>query len=233
MSLTTNIVAYWKLDESTGNPADATGNGNGLTNSGGTYAAALINNGLDLGSGNDVLNSGNYTYINSAMGIASGGDFSISLWFKRHQEITSSPGSVFFLSRRINGNGGLYQVQYNYNGGVENIGWNDGGAVGSHTVTLGTTWHHLVVARASSSSTIYLDGSSIGTQATGTTSESSNYLQIGCAGTQYFNAAIFDEIGVWSRGLSSTEVTKLYNSGAGLQYPFPTVSTGSFLTAML
>jgi hypothetical protein len=30
-----------------------------------------------------------------------------------------------------------------------------------------------------------------------------------------------DEIGIWSRALSATEVTSLYNAGvAGVQYPF-------------
>ena len=29
-----------------------------------------------------------------------------------------------------------------------------------------------------------------------------------------------DEVGIWSRTLTSTEVSDLYNSGSGLQYPF-------------
>lgn len=31
-----------------------------------------------------------------------------------------------------------------------------------------------------------------------------------------------DEMGIWSRTLSGTEITTLYNSGAGIQYPFST-----------
>lgn len=37
-----------------------------------------------------------------------------------------------------------------------------------------------------------------------------------------FRAGRIDEVGVWNRALNSTELTALYNSGAGLQYPFST-----------
>ena len=41
--------------------------------------------------------------------------------------------------------------------------------------------------------------------------------------SQYF-AGTIDEVGIWSRALTSTEVTSLYNGGAGFQYPFVTAS---------
>jgi hypothetical protein len=39
-------------------------------------------------------------------------------------------------------------------------------------------------------------------------------------------AGTFDEIGFWSRALSSEEILMLYNGGTGLSYPFDS-STGS------
>jgi len=36
--------------------------------------------------------------------------------------------------------------------------------------------------------------------------------------TQYTNG-IIDEVGIWDRVLTSTEITELYNSGVGKQYP--------------
>lgn len=43
---------------------------------------------------------------------------------------------------------------------------------------------------------------------------------------------LIDEVGIWSRAIDSTEVTSLYNGGAGLQYPFTTDNaiTGSGTT---
>jgi len=31
---------------------------------------------------------------------------------------------------------------------------------------------------------------------------------------------VIDELGIWDRVLSASEVTELYNSGSGFQYPF-------------
>ena len=36
---------------------------------------------------------------------------------------------------------------------------------------------------------------------------------------------VIDEVGLWSKVLSATEITDLYNSGAGFAYPFDPVST--------
>lgn len=33
-------------------------------------------------------------------------------------------------------------------------------------------------------------------------------------------ASAFDEFGIWNRALTASEITELFNSGAGLQYPF-------------
>lgn len=38
-----------------------------------------------------------------------------------------------------------------------------------------------------------------------------------------------DEVGIWSRALSSSEITELYNGGAWLQYPFTTTQWNFFM----
>jgi hypothetical protein len=74
--------------------------------------------------------------------------------------------------------------------------------------------------------TFYLDGSSLGTA--GAVPQSFNgYWRIGGSiltswpniSGGSFNGSI-DEVGIWSRALTSSEVTSLYNSGSGRQYPF-------------
>jgi len=45
-----------------------------------------------------------------------------------------------------------------------------------------------------------------------------------------FFDGMIDEVGVWSRLLTSDEVTTLYNAGAGLSYPF---SSGTVATHFL
>ena len=43
------------------------------------------------------------------------------------------------------------------------------------------------------------------------------YNNFGASGSATYN---FDELGIWSRALNVAEVAQLYNSGAGLSYPF-------------
>ena len=53
MALLTNIVAYWKMDEASGNPVDATGNAFTLTNTNiVTYPTGKINNGATTSTSN-------------------------------------------------------------------------------------------------------------------------------------------------------------------------------------
>jgi hypothetical protein len=69
---------------------------------------------------------------------------------------------------------------------------------------------------------MYLNGSLLYTDP----AFSSNYstyttrFSIGNFNNGQFSSANVDEVGVWNRVLTSAEVTQLYNSGAGLQYPF-------------
>ena len=73
MSLTTNIVAYWKFDESSGNAMDSTGNGNTLTNVNTvTYSAGKINNGANF-----VAASSQYFSATAAAPASGNGSFSI------------------------------------------------------------------------------------------------------------------------------------------------------------
>ena len=53
---------------------------------------------------------------------------------------------------------------------------------------------------------------------TGTISNIYNF-NIGARSNTQFFAGLVDEVGVWDKELSSSEVTELYNSGAAKQYP--------------
>ena len=74
MSLTTNLVSYWKLDESSGNAADSVGS-NTLTNTGtATYGTGKINNGI-------VLNGSSQYAVNTSLSSSiSNSSYSVSAW---------------------------------------------------------------------------------------------------------------------------------------------------------
>jgi len=80
-------------------------------------------------------------------------------------------------------------------------------------------WHHVVVTKEGSSVKVYVDD-------TNTYSGSYTYtigdynMYFGTWNYHSFRDGKIDEIGLWSRALTSDEVTELYNSGAGFTYPF-------------
>jgi hypothetical protein len=90
-------------------------------------------------------------------------------------------------------------------------------------------WIHFVITIDVSSQTFvfYKDGSVVASTTPGTDASSiadtNASLYIGSCfdgGLMDFMNGAMDEIAIYSKILSSTEVTQLYNGGAGLQYPF-------------
>lgn len=222
MSLTTNLVAYYKLDDNTGtSAADASGGGlTGTLIGSPTWTAAKINSGLSFGGTSDYV---------KVLSFPMGPDFSLSCWINA----TSFPHSYNAIATCINATTDYWsplvkstgQLAYYINTG--NQFSYDG--TGANTLATGT-WYHLVFTYDSTggSAVGYVNASVDGSISVfGTLPINTGEMRIGSqsnAAGREFNG-IIDEVGIWSRALTSTEVTSLYNSGAGLQYPF---SVGSF-----
>jgi hypothetical protein len=92
-----------------------------------------------------------------------------------------------------------------------------------------TNWHFVVVTQTGTSApTIYVDGSSVNVSllytAGADTKPSAQGSAIGVRGLSgvHFYTGSIDEVGIWSRALTSGEVTILWNGGAGLAYPLTT-----------
>lgn len=213
MSLTDNIIAYYKLDESSGNAADSVGSNTG-TNTDVTYASGKINNAgtFNGSSGKIVLASQPVT--------GSPVTASFTCWFK-----TSSATRQGILTFGDSSTSKDCLQLYIYTDYKLHLDFTaTGGPNTTGTVNDGN-WHFAAISISSGTATLYMDGSSIGTVGSGdlkisTSGTQFKHIGVDPSGTpHYFNGQI-DEVGVWSRALSSTEVTALYNSGNGLQYPF-------------
>lgn len=239
MALTDNLRAYWKTDESSGNAIDSSGNGYTLTNVNSVaYSTGKINNGADFGSSDANKNLS----TDSNLGISTyDADFSVSLWVKLNTEITS--GSYMFIEKILGPSTNVlgYTIRYEYNSGTIRlrIARERHGVIGYYnyyTVTLGTTgWHHIVLTYDNdlNGGTMkgYLDNTEITSQTScaGNGKNDATLITKTCigagwngysTGTSDNALAIIDEIGVWNKPLSTTEISSLYNSGYGLQYPF-------------
>lgn len=212
MALTDNIVAYYKLDESSGNAADSVGS-NTLTNSSVTYASAKINNGA-------VFN-GSAKYDSVTGTFPASGNFSMSFWYYGNAASGLIAGDWTIAKRNIFVNMTSNSIAlYRGDGGT-----NQSAAPTTSTTIANNTWTHVVFTQSGTTGTVYLNGVSNATSnltytggASTTNTVNFGYYNNG-APSAYITATL-DEIGIWSRELTSTEVTSLYNSGAGLQYPF-------------
>lgn len=215
-------VAYYKLDESSGNASDSI-NGKTLTANGTvTYGAAKINNGASA-TWNDTNYLTNSSLLASNLGT---GDITMACWFKKSTPSTqdytptimslgvnsgASNYRIYLVTEKTTG----YAILASYDGTGTNV---------SSTVNIANnSYHYVVGTRSGTTMKIYVDGTEVAS-ATGTARNiTGNSLKIGTVGGGIYDVlgdATIDEVGIWNRALSSTEVTALYNSGNGSQYPF-------------
>lgn len=233
MALTDQLVAYYKLDESSGNPLDSSGNSRTLTNTNtATFGAGKINNG-----GIFAAASSQYFTRADVLGTTIGGPITISAWVN----FTSLPSLTNGMAI-VAVNGGAttpyisYYIEYFNNLTVYELRFHRdrsfvAGVSNNYAVTLNTgTFYHIVLTYDGTNLRGYVDGALV----TGPTSRTGDGTTGGVTASgvgaetidpvgKFLDGKI-DEVGVWSRELSSTEITELYNAGIGLQYPFITAA---------
>ena len=230
MALTDNLVSYYKFD-SGALTTDSVG-ANTLTNNNtvaGT-ASGKIGYGADFGtSGSKFFNR------TDALGLTTSSAYTYSVWFKLNIELGADYYTIGGL--KIGANGGqsnFLALLYDYNGGTRRLHAQIYRSVNGtifNTITLGTTnWYHLVFTDTGTTQTLYLNGISVGTPTalSGTqVINSEPEFTIGSYpnGAGLYNLAITDEVGIWSRALSATEVAGLYNNNLGSQYSFTDLKT--------
>lgn len=221
MALDTNLVSYFKLDESSGDASDSVGS-NTLTNTGTVaYASCLINNGADFGTTNahskKLENAG-------GLGVDMSGSYTVSTWIKVRTLPASGDTRRFIDWRSQTGTASYLLVDYNNNGGTPRIQVNSGGTTTNYNHTLSTSaFTRVTVTKSGSTITLYINGSSA-TTGTASNADAGAGFTLGNAdgGTSIGLACYMDETAVWSRAISGAEDLELYNSGTGKAYPFGT-----------
>ena len=210
MALSDNLVSYWKFE---GNSNDELGGNNG-TDTSITYGSSYgkIDQGALFDAGGDKIDC-------ASAGIPTGtSSRTFSAWVKL-------TGAVLVF---VYGNGAsagqmmsLYMNTTNINmfGIAADVNISNSSSTG--------TWYHLVMTYNGTTVEIFKNGSSVGTGTPTLNTAASSTFTIGHDNGTWAgggSSGNIDELGVWSRVLSGTEISDLYNGGAGLAYPFTTTS---------
>ncbi len=199
-----------------GNSNDATGNANNGSDTAITYGTAYgkINEGASFNGTSSYINLGTPSDLNIT------GALSICAWVH-----PTNFSNYWWIVAKTVGNGGTqetYEFRIEATTGKINLLGPGTNAISTVALTAGA-WNFVCATRdASNNVALYVNGSAAGTGTSAApTSLATTPTYIGTRGDNYtyFNG-YQDEIGIWSRVLTSTEVSTLYNGGAGLTYPF-------------
>ncbi|MGB5019049.1 MAG: LamG domain-containing protein, partial [Candidatus Moraniibacteriota bacterium] len=222
------LVGYWSFNEGTGTLAgDASVNKNtGTLTNGPTWVSGKLGQAVSLDGVNDYIDMGNSSALKPSF------PFSVSTW-----AMIPSGGSAVMITTADTvspvGEYSGYSVAIATNQIVAMVGNNAGWCSGTYRnayVTNSTTlnvnqWYHVTAVFTNASSfSVYVNGSSVALTQSGTNGISIGYaagvpLRIGrrfnsCPDTTYYDKGIVDELRIYNRALSGTEITNLYNLGA-------------------
>ena len=203
------LQAYYTADNT---PNDALGTYNGTLVNGATYGTGIINQGFSLDGVND------YVDISTSFGQSFSAPTSAhtySAWVyptsvSGFNFIINNGTSTIGTSMLLNGN----KISFFFNGGVNQT-------FSNVTVPINTWTLVTVVYNGSGNVSFYKNGVfDVSKVASWTESAGTSLTNIGSyVKANHFFDGIIDEIGAWNRALDSTELTELYNSGVGKQYP--------------
>ena len=207
--LKASLLAWYKMDETSGDRADSTGNYNLTAWSNPGSAAGVIGNCVECTfAGNTILTT--------AVGKAWDGKLSVSLWVKRDANPPAQQ-DFFWISESVVDATALLGFSVRA-GGL--LAVHHGTVIETAPSNIGS-WYHVVwtFEGASNKYAYYVNNSLVasGTEAQ-TNSHSDNQIFL-CHGASRFDGYL-DLVGVWKRVLSAQERADLYNAGAGLDYPF-------------
>jgi len=208
-----DLVSRWEFDESNGNIAYDSANGNHGTIYGATWTSGIINGALNFDGLDDYVNVGD----NPSLDFGDADSFSICAWIKYSGTMDGERHSIVG-KRNHDGNAwqegyGLWVTFNNLYFHIEDTSNTYVGIFGS-TLAADNKWHHVAAVRNTTEDKLYLyiDGSFDATPVEDTTTNTlsgNEPLTIGRShGDNYFTG-IIDDVRIYNHALSENEIREL------------------------
>lgn len=174
-------------------------------NSGFTFGAAKLTNGATAAQNTDLMTGDE---------VCPAGEKTVLMWFN-----ATADGSTTYLYysqsqweffEDLSGND-KFTCRMRDGGSVQKVAYADS----THTTG---TWYFVGCMYNGSDFCVIVNGAAQGCVAVTSAGNCADDFDIGKSGSTPLG--VYDEVVVWNRGLTPTELTALYNSGDGCEYPF-------------
>lgn len=231
-SLASGLVGYWRFEDGSGSllAVDSSGNGNTgtLNNMDGNTAwtNGRVGGGIAFDGINDFINVPNAPSLEVGR---NGADFSVAFWINLGQGFTGAwrnflhkgatdAERTFAIWMSFESNRLHYRIS-------TTAGFNEGGDSAA-AISVGS-WTHIAYVKSGNTLRLYINGSANATaNLTGTVISNTGPLRIGKDPWYPGVLSTFDDLRIYNRALSSTEITRLSNVQSNLQL-VPPVSRNS------
>lgn len=210
--ITNGLVGHWKLDESSGTTASDNAGGNDGTlismNPGSDWVTGKVDGALDFDGSNDYVDCGNGVSLS-----LTGTSITVIAWVRWDSNDSWSAIAMKTSSGSWTNGYGLYA----HSNGTVNFyvtRWNQNRASASFAAD--GAWHHVAGTYDGSSVRIWVDGVEGTPDAyTGNITDAADSFEIGrgASNSYNFNGSI-DDVRVYNRALTPTEVQTLYSLGS-------------------
>ncbi|MEI6357963.1 MAG: LamG-like jellyroll fold domain-containing protein, partial [Verrucomicrobiota bacterium] len=197
------LVGWWRAE---GDPRDMLANGHGT--SGGKFEPGVVGQAFSFGGTAPGIIVGDPAAFHTQ-------DFSIEAWVKRAS--TSLASQLGFGAALFSGGGGSYSLVILDDGalGVSQVGVDKVLSTGRVT---DTRWHHVAVTKAGPDVRFYIDGAAAGSAGYDRTFTFGTPFAIGSLGVtigqNYTFLGSIDELSLYKRALSATELGSIYSAGS-------------------
>ncbi len=207
-----NLVAYWNLDESSGEAIDSLSLNNGTNNGAEQNVAGKINTAYDF-IPSDYVDMGDFTI--------SSDNISISAWVK----FTNVAGQQIAVAKDDN----VLGREFAFGISSGHIFFTAAALSSSNTgdtLLEVDTFYHIGVSFSSTNNTgyFYLNGQPDGFfTTTGNLANTNAPFNLGrrsYSGAENYLTGVIDEVGIWNVTKSDEDFKNLYSSNNGLPYPF-------------